>query len=232
MSEPIVHPPRPAQDLPSPSNALAPSKPSRLVTAVDRLINGIARHWLALFNLAWGVYLFFPLAAPVLMQMGWYTPARVIYGLYSFTCHQLPDHSYFLFGADPVPLQPTLEAGGMPPGLDLLQQRQFIGNEALGFKVAICQRDIAIYAAVLLAGLGYALLRRQLRQLPLWVYLLLLLPIAVDGLTQLVGLRTSNWELRTATGALFGAASVWFAYPYVDDAMQEVLATPPQRAAT
>ncbi len=47
-----------------------------------------------------------------------------------------------------------------------------------------------------------------------------------DGLTQLVGLRESNWELRTLTGALFGAAAVWFASPYVDDARGEVLATP------
>jgi uncharacterized membrane protein len=65
--------------------------------------------------------------------------------------------------------------------------------------------------------------------LPLWLFLIFLIPIGVDGLTQLVGLRESNWELRTLTGALFGAAAVWFAYPYVDDAMQEVLAAPPQR---
>ena len=83
--------------------------------------------------------------------------------------------------------------------------------------------------AVLAAGLVYALVRRRMRQLPLWIYLLFLIPIGVDGVTQLVGLRESNWELRTLTGALFGAASIWFAYPYVDDAMQEVL-TPSRRA--
>ncbi|MBX3014500.1 MAG: DUF2085 domain-containing protein [Caldilineaceae bacterium] len=218
---------------PTPPPPTPPPTPprSRLVVVVDGLIQGIARHWLAIFNGAWGLYLFFPLVAPVLMALGWYTPARLIYALYSFTCHQLPDHSYFLFGADPVPLIPTLEAGGMAPHLDLVQRRQFIGNEALGFKVAICQRDLAIYAAVFLAGLTYAFLRPRLRQLRLWVYLILVLPIAIDGLTQLVGLRESNWELRTLTGALFGAASVWFAYPYVDDAMQEVLTTiPPHRS--
>lgn len=223
-------PPTPAPSSSSPPGQRPEPLPrSALADAVDGLVNGIARHWLAIFNTAWALYFLLPLAAPLLMAMGWLTPARVIYGLYSFTCHQLPDHSYFLFGPNPVPLIPDLEANGMREGLDLLQRRQFIGNPAFGFKTAICQRDLAIYGAVLAAGLLYALVRRRVRQLPLWLFLVFLIPIGVDGLTQLVGLRESNWELRTLTGALFGAASVWFAYPYVDDAMQEVLAAPPQR---
>lgn len=220
MTEPVVR---------TPPRAQPPSPQSGLANAVDRLINGVARHWLAIFNIGWAIYFVLPLLAPVLMALGWFTPARVIYGVYSFACHQLPDHSYFLFGPNAVPLIPDLEAGGMKTGLDLLQRRQFIGNPAFGFKVAICQRDMAIYGAVLAAGLVYALVRRRVRQLPLWVYLLFLIPIGVDGVTQLVGLRESNWELRTLTGALFGAASIWFAYPYVDDAMQEVL-MPSRRA--
>ncbi len=226
MAEPKTAPPVPKQANPSP-----PLPRSGLAIAIDRLIMGIARHWLALFNLAWAIYLLLPLAAPVMMAFGWYTPARVIYAVYAYACHQLPDHSYFFFGADPVPLTPTLEAGGMAPALDLWQRRQFVGNSALGYKVAICQRDIAIYGAVLVAGLVYGLVRQRSRQLSLWVYLLFLIPIGVDGLTQLFGLRESTWLLRTLTGALFGAASVWFAYPYVDDAMQEILAPPPPRRA-
>ncbi len=229
MTGPALPPPD-RSPAPSTSNQRpAPLPRSAFADGVDRLINGIARHWLAIFNTAWALYFLLPLAAPLFMQVGLVTPARVIYGLYSFTCHQLPDHSYFLFGANPVPLMPDLEANGMQAGLNLLQQRQFIGNPELGYKTAICQRDLAIYGAVLAAGLLYALVRRRMRQLPLWLFLIFLIPIGVDGLTQLVGLRESNWELRTLTGALFGAAAVWFAYPYVDDAMQEVLAAPPQR---
>lgn len=229
MTGPALPPPD-RSPAPSTSNQRpAPLPRSAFADGVDRLINGIARHWLAIFNTAWALYFLLPLTAPLFMQVGLVTPARVIYGLYSFTCHQLPDHSYFLFGANPVPLMPDLEANGMGEGLDLLQRRQFIGNPELGYKTAICQRDLAIYGAVLAAGLLYALVRRRMRQLPLWLFLIFLIPIGVDGLTQLVGLRESNWELRTLTGALFGAAAVWFAYPYVDDAMQEVLAAPPQR---
>lgn len=229
MTGPALPPPD-RSPAPSTSNQRpAPLPRSAFADGVDRLINGIARHWLAIFNTAWALYFLLPLAAPLFMQVGLVTPARVIYGLYSFTCHQLPDHSYFLFGSNPVPLIPDLEANGMGEGLDLLQRRQFIGNPELGYKTAICQRDLAIYGAVLAAGLLYALVRRRMRQLPLWLFLIFLIPIGVDGLTQLVGLRESNWELRTLTGAIFGAAAVWFAYPYVDDAMQEVLAAPPQR---
>jgi uncharacterized membrane protein len=196
---------------------------SAIARYANKLVLGIARHWLALFNLAWGLYLFLPFLAPLSMQLGYPGPARVIYALYSFTCHQLPDHSYFLFGDNPTPLMPDLTAGGMETGLNLLQQRKFIGNSELGFKVALCERDVAIYSSVLLAGLLFALLRKRLAPLSLKVYALFLIPIAIDGGTQLFGLRESNWWLRTLTGALFGVASVWLAYPYVEDAMQDIM---------
>jgi uncharacterized membrane protein len=189
------------------------------------LVIWIARHWLAIFNTAWGLYVLLPFLAPVLMQVGLTAPARIIYGVYSFTCHQLPDHSYFLFGESHVPLGPELEAAGSPPADDLFLFRRFIGNEQVGYKVALCERDIAIYASVFVAGLIFAVVRRRrrVRPLSLKLYVLFLIPIAIDGVSQLVGLRESNWWLRTVTGALFGAASVWLAYPYVEDAMRDVL---------
>jgi hypothetical protein len=54
-------------------------------------------------------------------------------------------------------------------------------------------------------------------------YALACVPIAVDGLTQLVGWRESTWVLRSATGALCGMASVLLAYPFVEEGMQDVL---------
>ncbi|MBK8795340.1 MAG: DUF2085 domain-containing protein [Anaerolineales bacterium] len=196
---------------------------STLTRAANGIVIGMARHWLAIFNIVWAIYLFTPFLAPLFMQMGWTAPARVIYAIYSVLCHQLPDHSYFLFGPTPIPQEPALIAGGMPQVASLLVERSFIGSPAVGWKVALCQRDVAIYAGVLLAGLSYALVRRRVRPLPFKVFLLLVIPMAIDGLTQLVGWRESNWLLRTATGALFGVAAVYLAYPYVEDAMQEVL---------
>ena len=209
----------------------APVAISATAALANRLVVWIARHWLALFNTAWATYVILPFLAPVLMAAGLYGPARMIYGIYSFLCHQLPDHSYFLFGHNPTPLAPELMAAGAPPSTDLLRFRTFIGNDAFGYKVALCERDIAIYSSVAVAGLLFALVRRvyTLRPPSLKVYVLFLIPMAVDGLTQLVGLRESNWWLRTLTGAIFGVASVWLAYPYIEDAMQEVIEVESQR---
>lgn len=202
-----------------------------LARFANRLVLGIARHWLALFNTAWGLYVILPFLAPIFMQMGLTLPARAIYGVYSVLCHQLPDHSYFLFAANPVPLLPDLETSGMAPGLDLLGQRRFIGNLEAGYKVALCERDVAIYGSVFLAGLVYSRLRRRIKPPSLKLYALFVLPMAIDGLTQMFGLRGSTWLLRSITGAMFGAASVWLAYPYVDDAMQDVIDSEEKRTA-
>lgn len=197
----------------------------RIAEIANGLVIWIARHWLALFNTGWGTYVVLPFLAPILLQAGYTAPAQLIYTVYSFTCHQLPDHSYFLYGPDLTPLAPALEAAGAPPERDLFGFRGFIGNLSTGYKVALCQRDLAIYGAVVLAGLIFAVFRTRVRiSAPsLKVYALFLVPIALDGGSALIGLRDSNWWLRTVTGAIFGVASVWLAYPYVDDAMLEVI---------
>lgn len=75
----------------------------------------------------------------------------------------------------------------------------------------------------MVAGLLFGMLRGRVRTIGLRFYLVLLIPIALDGLSQLFGLRESTWWLRTFTGALFGAASVWLAYPYIEAAMRDVV---------
>jgi uncharacterized membrane protein len=211
-----------------PSSSVQQQPPPSVVSDIaSRIVLWVARHWLALFNTGWGLYTFVPFLAPILMHNGFVAPARLIYGIYSFACHQLPDHSYFLFGKTAVPLAPELMASGAPDATNLFLFRTFIGNPQIGYKVALCERDIAIYGSVFVAGLIFALIRQRVavRAPSLRVYLLFLLPIALDGFSQLFGLRESNWWLRSVTGAIFGVASAWFAYPYVEDAMQEVIET-------
>jgi uncharacterized membrane protein len=200
-----------------------PSAQSRASQTATGIILWIARHWLALFNTAWAIYFLTPFLPPIFLHFGWTAPAQVIYTVYSFLCHQLPSHSYFLFGPELAPHREELIAGGMSASTNLYAQRAFYGNSEAGWKVALCQRDVAIYASVFVTGLIYGLVRRRVRPMPFKIYALFLIPIALDGLTQLVGWRESNWWLRTLTGALFGGASVFFAYPYVDDAMNDVI---------
>lgn len=205
-----------------------PSKASRTASGI---VIGFATHWLAIFNTAWGIYTFTPFLAPIFLHLGWTAPAQAIYTFYSFLCHQLPTHSYFLFGSDFAPQSAALIAHGMSDSTNLFTQRMFVGNPAIGWKVAFCERDVAIYATVFFTGILYSFVRDRLRPLPFKIYLLFVIPIAVDGLTQLFGLRESNWWLRTLTGVLFGFASVWLAYPYVEEAMQDVIAEEHERMA-
>lgn len=206
------------------ANSTAGSSADRLAMAADRLVLWISRHWLALFNLALALYLAVPFMAPMLMRSGFTGPARVIYFLYTPLCHQLPDRSYFLFGEQPIYALEELEQAGVLQGSGILERRRYIGDEQLGWKVALCERDVAIYGAMLAGGLLFGLLRRRgsVPKLSFRIYLLFLAPIALDGLTQLVGLRSSNWWLRSLTGAIFGLATVWLAYPYVDEAMNDI----------
>lgn len=198
------------------------ARSDRLVTFGDQIVLWISKHWLALFNLAVFAYLAVPFLAPVFMQAGVIGPARLIYTVYTPACHQLPDRSYFLFGQQPVYSLQELEDAGVLESTFLLDRRRYVGDENLGWKVALCERDLAIYGAVLLGGLLFAVLRERVPKLPFKVYVLFLLPIAIDGFTQLFGLRTSNWWLRTITGGIFGLATVWLAYPYIEESMRDV----------
>jgi uncharacterized membrane protein len=186
----------------------------------DKAIFKLAKRWLLLANLFWLLYVGLPVLAPVLMNVGWTLPAKVIYTIYRPTCHQLPERSFFLGG-----LQHAYTAEELAErGVSIHPFSRDIGNEDVGWKVAFCQRDVAIYGSILLAGLAYALIRGRLKdwKMPFRYYLIFLVPMAIDGILQLVGVHESTWELRTITGAIFGVGSVLFAYPYLDEGFGDV----------
>ena len=93
------------------------------------------------------------------------------------------------------------------------------GNSDLGWKMAICERDVAIYVGLLAVALLYARRPALVRPMGFGLYGLLILPMAVDGFTQLLGWRESTWELRVLTGALFGVASAWLVLPRLQEAL-------------
>ena len=166
------------------------------------------RHWLWILNLALGLFLGGALAAPVLAALGWRSAADGLYAVYHFTCHQWAFRSFFLFGQQAVYSQQHLAELGTDPF-------RFVGDQGLGWKMAFCERDLAIYVGLLLVGLIYAR-RRDMRPSGFVLYGVLILPMALDGFTQLFGWRESTWELRVATGLLFGLASGWLVLPRLD----------------
>jgi uncharacterized membrane protein len=216
-----------------------------VATSLDRGAGWLTRHWLFGVNTVVGLYVGGTLLAPMLMRLGLQGPGRLVYWIYGFFCHQLPERSYFLFGPNSVNTYSRAQAisWGADPGY----LRGFVGNAQVRFKVAIAERDIAIWVTLLLAGLTYALARRYIRALPVWGFLLMILPMALDGSSHLIsevtglGFRASNawlaavtsgifppgfyagttlgsfnWLMRTLTGALFALAVVWFTFPRLE----------------
>ena len=189
----------------------------RLTSWLTRFLRWFSGHWLMVVNLLMGLQTALPVLAPILMRAGYQRIANLIYFVFRPLCHQLPERSFFLFGDKWVysyeELSQTL--GGLVP-------QRWLGGPATGFKVAVCQRDVAIYSAIVVGGLLFAGLRGLIRPMPLRGFGLMVLPLAIDGLGQLFGLWTSTWLSRVITGSLFGLACVWLAYPYLEQGMQEV----------
>jgi uncharacterized membrane protein len=195
----------------------------KLTDGVNRFANWIVKHWLAILNILFLVYVGLPFLAPMLMEVGAELPARVIYTIYRPACHQLPERSFFLFGESPVYSRAELPANGVADSNNVFVRRNYIGDESHGYKVAICERDVAIYGSMFLMGLLFALMRGHLPRLKAKWLLLFALPMILDGGTQLIGLRSSSWQLRLITGGLFGVGLIWFAYPYIEESMRESL---------
>jgi uncharacterized membrane protein len=194
-----------------------------LVIFLDKAIFRLAKHWLALANIFWGLYVLLPVLAPVMQDAGWTVPARVIYTIYRPACHQRPERSYFVGGEQFVYTPEELAARDV----DLDPFVRDIGNETVGWKMAFCQRDVAIYGSMFLAGLAYGLVRRRLIgwKLPFRYFLLFLVPMGIDGILQLFAFYESTWVLRTITGVIFGVGAVIFAYPYLEEGFGDVRRT-------
>lgn len=218
------------------------------ITGGDRLMDWISRHYLAVVNVFLLLYFGLPILAPVLMKSGATLPANVLYTIYKPLCHQFGFRSFFLFGEQPY--YPLAEAGipgvktfeeitgfqdlDNPAAFSRFEARQFTGNESVGYKMALCERDMAIYGSIFLFGILYAATGRRLKPLhwTLWV-LLGMGPIGLDGFSQLfsqmnwpwlaslIPYRESTPLLRVLTGGLFGLTTAWFAFPYMEESMAE-----------
>jgi uncharacterized membrane protein len=218
---------------------------SQTIGGADRLSYWIARHYLAIFNLFLVLYVGIPFLAPVFKKIGWNAPAEVIYKIYSPLCHQWAFRSFFLFGeqldyphaAARVPGILTFEQVSDITDLNdptRTQARLFEGTPLLGYKVAFCERDIAIWGAMALFGLIYAVTGRRLPKFHWLIWALVgLVPIGLDGFSQLFSqipnafiqsilpYRESTPFLRTLTGFLFGLSTAWFMFPLIEETMAD-----------
>jgi uncharacterized membrane protein len=183
-----------------------------------------------IFIVAFGILNILPFIAPVAMRLGWIPIGDAIYTFYSPLCHQMAQRSFFLF--DP---QVMNDLNALPLNItgnkvaDMRPLREFRGNQELGWKVAWSDRMVAMYGGFWLAGVIYSLLRRnrRLKPISIWILLLLMLPITLDGITHLmsdlvgltIGFRYTNEWLAILTahslpdgfyrGDTFGSFNSW-----------------------
>lgn len=68
----------------------------QFIIVVDRVVLWIARHWLLVFNLTFGIYAGLPVLAPLLALWGQLRLANLIYFVYQFLCHQMPSRCFFI----------------------------------------------------------------------------------------------------------------------------------------
>lgn len=173
----------------------------------DKSIPWLGRHWLLVVNLVMALFIGGTLLAPLLMRLGLEGPARAVYFFYGLNCHQLPERSYFLFGPDG--LNSYSKDQVIAWGADPAHLRGFVGNAQVGFKLGMAQRNTAIFTTFLLTGLAYGLLRKRLPSLRWPLFLLLILPMALDGGSHMMsevtglGFRETNTWLAALTGGVF-----------------------------
>ncbi len=157
----------------------------RRAIGLNRVMLGVTRHWLLLVNLLAAVFVVLPWLAPVFMHGGQTGLGRAIYLFYSLQCHQLPQRSYFLFGPQASYALAEIQAAWVNTDNPMVV-RQFLGSPEMGWKVAWSDRMVSMYGSLVVAGLIYGLLRKRLRPLPWWAFVLFLLPMLLDGGTHMV----------------------------------------------
>lgn len=197
-----------------------------LSTPLGKATSWVLQHWIVVFALILGLYIGLPFLAPVLMHLGWLEGGKAIYTLYSTQCHQLPQRSFFLFGDKTMyPLSEVQNVWNNT--LNPLILRQFVGNPEMGWKVAWSDRMVSMYSSILVFGLLWWPFRQRIKPLSWWGFILLMMPMAIDGISHFIsdfaglgqGFRDSNAWFAALTnnafpvtfyaGDAFGSINSW-----------------------
>lgn len=202
----------------------------------DRNFEGwFKSHYLHLILGSLFIFICLSFMAPVFLKTGFNIPAKVIYWMGGFFCHQLPFRSWFFFGDQPF--YPLATAGIKnvipfeeyfhPASMDFGVIRFETGSSAAGYKMALCQRDIAMYLSLWVFGLIFALKNCKIKKLPIWIWIVFsVIPLGIDGGVQFLGnlnfsvlesiAHESSPLLRTITGSMFGLFTGWYIFPALE----------------
>ena len=198
----------------------------------------ISKKYMAIIIIILLLYLGGAFLAPVFMKIGLNFLAYPIYHFYS-SCHQLAFRSWFLFGEQGFYPRNLANINGVKTYEEVVRNthlhidsaRKLLGDEILGYKIALCQRDIAIYGSLLIAAVIFWITGKKINPIPCYLWFLIgILPIALDGITQLGGLgikylswlpnRESTPLLRAISGSLFGVTTGFISFPLLERSMK------------
>jgi len=176
------------------------------------VIQWMGTHWFETFLIIYGAWVFLPYFAPISMHFGWTGAGKVIYFIYSFFCHQLPERTFFWFGEKTMYSLSEIQAAWQDT-INPFILRQFMGSESMGWKIAWSDRMISFYTSVWVFALIWYLLRRKIKSLSWWIFALLLLPISLAGISHMIsdfagigqGFRYTNQWLVTLTNNIYPA---------------------------
>jgi len=217
-------------------------KRGHTLSGADRFSLWFSRNYMVVISILLLLYVGLPVLAPVLMHYDLTGPAKVIYAIYKPLCHQLGFRSVFLYGEQlyyPKELAHlkgynTYEMITNQKNININEARKFLGNDQVGFKTALCQRDLAIYGSLLLFALVFMISGRKIKGIPWYTWVIIgLIPIALDGFSQLPGFagnilpdwlpaRESTPAFRFITGFLFGFTTGWYLFPMLEETMSDL----------
>ena len=138
--------------------------------------------------------------------------AGPLYSFYGLSCHQFISRSICYFPGYGIS-DCTLGGNLAPYPLHITEK-----NGEIGYPFPVCARDIGIYLAALISGLLLIFLKKSdSMEIPNPLFFILaLVPIALDGGTQLIGWRESTNLLRLITGGMAGFAVSFYVIPILN----------------
>jgi len=178
------------------------------------------------FFLLVSVYLFFAFLAPFAYLNGFENLGGAIHKVYSRFCHQRVERSLFIFGEKPFYTLEELKRNNYLPKTPDSQYsdiwpeyygHEYVGNDEIGYKVAICIRDVALYGGLAFGGFFFSFIKRYVcKRCGISIYLLIVLisPMVIDGLfgsvVELLRIESisavyiDSIVKRIITGSMFG----------------------------
>jgi len=217
----------------------------KLVVGANKGVLWLSKHWLAVANIFFLIYVGLPVLAPILLAKGYAAPANIIYSLYRAACHQLPSRSFFIAGEQvafcqrDVSIYASFVLGGILYGfirshLKPLPLRWYVfflvpiavdGGMQMASEILhrLGMGVMPVFWAIGLIAMGLVSLVLHRQKYLTWHSFLFFLagPLSLLYL-QYTGSHLSNWFLRTLTGFLFAIGTVWFAYPYLEESFNDI----------